>query len=72
MIDHCENVRLVPLDIWERAWIRDRLKEALTLAQHVPEAEDAATLRLLDLFRKVDPAYPPRRDEDGHNVVEMR
>jgi hypothetical protein len=70
MVEHSDNVRLVPLDVWERAFIRDQVKEALTLSLHVPEEDDVKTLRLLDLLKKVDPVYPLCRDEDG-NVVEM-
>ena len=70
MVEHNQNVRLVSLDAWERTFIRDLIKHELTLSLHVPEENDVATLRLLDLLNKVDPVYPSRRDEDG-NVVEL-
>jgi hypothetical protein len=68
---HNEDVRLVPLDAWERWFIKEMARQELTLAQHSPESDSVAALRLLDLLRKVDPIYPPRAyDEDG-NVVDM-
>jgi hypothetical protein len=71
MVEHGNHTRLVPLDSWERMFIKNLVNEALTEALHVPEEDAAKTLRLLDLLKKVDPVYPPWRDEDG-NVVEMR
>jgi hypothetical protein len=68
---HNEDMRLVPLDAWERQFIKDMAKHELNYAQHSPESDSVAALRLLDLLRKVDPVYPLRTyDEDG-NVVDM-
>jgi hypothetical protein len=71
MVDHTSDVRLIPLDRWERAFIRDIVKAQMTLAHVVPDENAVVTLRLNDLLHKVDPQYPPPVDEDGRKVVEL-
>lgn len=68
MVEHCENVRLIPLDTWERDWIRGALQHALG-AQAMAREDRVTTQRLRDLMAKIHPRYA-RVDEDGR-VVEL-
>jgi PAS domain-containing protein len=67
-MEHSENVRLVPLDTWERDWIRGALQHALGLIAMTRSDRDSE-FRLRDLMNKIQPRYS-RVDEDG-KVVEV-
>jgi hypothetical protein len=68
MVEHSENVRLVPLDAWEREWIYGALKHATGSLEMIPGDHYTTALRLLDLMKKVRPVYGPALDEDGKVV----
>jgi hypothetical protein len=69
MAEHSENVRLVPLDAWEREWIYGAIQHATKSLELVPGIDHYATAtRLLDLMKKVKPVYGPALDEDGKVV----
>lgn len=67
-VTHNDDVRLTPLDTWERDWIRGALQHALGL-QALAREDQVTTQRLRDLMQKIHPRYS-RVDQQGR-VVEI-
>lgn len=65
---HNDDMRLIPLDTWERDWIRGALQHALG-HQALSRADPVQEKRLRELMGKIHPRYS-RVDEQG-NVLEL-
>jgi hypothetical protein len=67
-VPHNDDVRLIPLDTWERDWIRGALQHALG-HQALSRIDKDQEFRLRALFSKIHPRYS-RVDAQG-NVLEL-